>query len=468
MCFVCNKLYAYPTGVQEALDSPAWADQAYCDNVFDATKEFGKPGELASGSSRPVASSPLVRLCLAAPVILKAMAILHALLTDFRRAAKTEREKGTYFEELIVCYLRNEATYQDLYSDVWTYAEWAEKQGLDRRDTGIDLVAKTAGTGEYHAVQCKLYAEGYRIQKGDLDSFFTASGKRPFAHRVIISTTDQWSEHAEDALRNQQPPVSKVDLHDLENSQIDWSMYRPSFAPVLKKKKKLREHQEMALVKTLSGFEAAERGKLIMACGTGKTFTSLKIAEAQAGRGKRVLFLVPSLSLLSQTLTEWTQESSTPLHSFAVCSDSDVGKKRTKDDDRVQTFTHELRYPATTHPARLAAEMAKRHDNDHMSVVFSTYHSIGVINTAQHQHGLPPFDLVVCDEAHRTTGATFSDDDESSFVKVHDDVFLGAKKRLYMTATPRIYGDSAKASAEKEAVAHAQWTTLLFTVLNST
>ena len=184
-----------------------------------------------------------------------------------------------------------------------------------------------------------------------------------------------------------------------------------------------------------------------------KTFTSLKIAESQAGRGKRVLFLVPSLSLLSQTLTEWTQESEIPLHSFAVCSDSDVGKKRKKDDDTVQTFTHELRYPATTEPARLATEMAKRHDDEHMSVVFSTYHSIDVISRAQKENGLPPFDLVICDEAHRTTGATFGDDDESNFVKVHDGAFLNATKRLYMTATPRIYGDNAKASAEKDNVA---------------
>ena len=381
------------------------------------------------------------------------MATLLDLLTDFRRSSMSEREKGTYFEELIVCYLRNEATYSDLYSDVWTYAAWAEQQGLDRRDTGIDLVAKTQGTGEYHAIQCKLYAEEYRIQKGDLDSFFTASGKKPFSHRIIVSTTNRWSEHAEDALRDQQPAVSKIDLYDLENSQIDWTKYRPRTAPTLKKKKVLREHQEIALAKTVEGFATADRGKLIMACGTGKTFASLKIAESYAGRGKRVLFLVPSLSLLSQTLTEWTQESAIPLHSFAVCSDSDVGKKRTQEDDRVQTFTHELRYPATTSPSRLAAEMFKRHDSDHMSVVFSTYHSIDVISKAQHEHRLPAFDLVICDEAHRTTGATFSDDDESSFVRVHDNQYLRASKRLYMTATPRIYGDTAKASAEKDAVA---------------
>jgi predicted helicase len=380
------------------------------------------------------------------------MTILNNLLDSFRNAAVTEREKGTYFEELICTYLRNEAIYRDLYSDVWTYADWAIQQGLDKRDTGIDLVAKTNGTGEYHAIQCKFYAEDYRVQKSDIDSFFTASGKKHFTYRIIVSTTIHWSEHAEDALCNQQPPVSKIDLHDLENSQIDWSRYQPKSAAVLKRKKDLRPHQTIALAEVKKGLAQADRGKLIMACGTGKTFVSLKIAESLAGAGKRVLFLVPSLALMSQTLTEWTQESDTPLHSFAVCSDIDVGKKRKKDDDAVQTFTHELRYPATTEADKLAAEMAKRHDALHMSVVFSTYHSIEVISRAQHNYSLADFDLIICDEAHRTTGATFDSEDESAFVKVHDADFIRAAKRMYMTATPRIYGDSAKASAEKDNV----------------
>ncbi|MEY3760503.1 MAG: hypothetical protein RIR39_1994 [Pseudomonadota bacterium] len=380
------------------------------------------------------------------------MTPLTDLLNTYRQASKTEREKGTYFEELFCTYLRNEASYKDLYSKVWTYADWAKEQGIDARDTGIDLVAKTQGTNEYHAIQCKLYAEDYKLQKKDIDSFFTASGKKIFTHRIIVSTTNNWSEHAEDAIQDQNPPVTKIDLNDLENSKIDWSSYQPNEIPVLKPSKKLRDHQKKALTSVEQGFQIAERGKLIMACGTGKTFTSLKIAEKEAGQNKRVLFLVPSLSLLSQTLTEWTQESTTPLHSFAVCSDSDVGKKRKKDDDIVQTFTHELRYPATTNAERLAEEMIKRHDVHHMSVVFSTYHSIDVISKAQKDYKLPDFDLIICDEAHRTTGATFAGENESNFVKIHDAEFIKASKRLYMTATPRIYGDSVKASAEKDDV----------------
>src|SRR5262249_1636889 len=162
-------------------------------------------------------------------------------------------------------------------------------------------------------------------------------------------------------------------------------------------------------------------------------FTSLKLAETVVGAGGRVLFLVPSLSLLSQTLTEWTQESAVPLRSFAVCSDSEVGKKRRHDDDAVQTLAHELAYPATTDPAHRAAEVQRAAASDHLTVVFATYHSIAVVHDAQHLHGLGDFGLVICDEAHRTTGARFDDTDESAFIRIHDAAYVRGRKRLYMT-----------------------------------
>jgi predicted helicase len=382
---------------------------------------------------------------------LSPMTSLHSLLSQYRSLSQSEREKGTYFERLIQCYLTHEASYKDLYEHVWMYADWAREQGVNAQDAGIDLVARTT-TGELHAVQCKLYAEDYRLQKGDIDSFFTASGKKTFSHRLIVSTTNHWSAHAEQALENQQPPVTRITLSDLEQSQIDWSRYQPSKA-VLKPRKELRPHQRHAVESVRDGLQNADRGKLIMACGSGKTFTALKIAEEVAGKNRRVLFLVPSLSLLSQTLTEWTQESAIGLHCFAVCSDSDVGKKASSEDDAVPVLLHELRYPATTDAKSLAREMEKRHDAEHMSVVFSTYHSIEVLSQAQKKHGLAEFDLIVCDEAHRTTGAIFESEDESAFVRVHDAAYLRAKKRLYMTATPRIFADVAKAKAEQDSVA---------------
>lgn len=234
------------------------------------------------------------------------MTALADLLAGFRAAAVSEREKGTYFEELILAYLRNEASYRDLYSDVWTFADWAKAHGKDGKDKGIDLVARTHDTDEFHAIQCKFYAPDYKLLKSDIDSFFTASGQKPFVHRLIVSTTDLWSDNAEDALHGQQVPVSKITLYDLENSQIDWAKFKPKAkaAPPLKPRKSPFAHQRSAIEDVLSGLKQADRGKLLMACGTGKTFTALKIAERQAGEGKRVLFLVPSLALLSQSLTE--------------------------------------------------------------------------------------------------------------------------------------------------------------------
>ncbi len=380
------------------------------------------------------------------------MTALQNLLETFRATAKSEREKGGYFEELIQQYLKAEPAYRDQYSDVWTYADWARGEGKDyvgdAADEGIDLVAKTRGTEAYHAIQCKFYDADHTLVKGDIDSFFTASGQRPFVYRLIVASTDKWGPKAEKALLEQQIPVTRIDLAALEASQIAWSQFAPSKAPVLKGPKVLRSHQREALRRVCDGLVDTDRGKLIMACGTGKTLTSLKIAEQMAGAGKRVLFMVPSLALLSQTLTEWTQQKNIPLHSFAVCSDRHVGKKRKKTEDSVEMLVHELRYPATTTPASLATEMITRHEDNHMSVVFSTYHSIEVLHQAQTEHGLPAFDLIICDEAHRTTGATFEETDESHFIRVHDDDYLKSTKRLYMTATPRIYGDTSKAKAE--------------------
>lgn len=376
------------------------------------------------------------------------MSALQDLLNSYRDESKTEREKGTYFELLIKDFLKNDPTYSPNFEDVLTYAEWANSQGIDSRDAGIDLVAKLAEDEGYCAIQCKFYDADYRIQKSDIDSFFTASGKKDFTRRLIVDTTRKdWSEHAEAALQGQAIETQRIGLAELENSPIDWSVYAPSKGVKLKAKKELREHQVNALEAVKKGLAEADRGKLVMACGTGKTFTGLKIAETLAGGGKQVLFLVPSLSLMSQTITEWTIETKTDLRSFAVCSDNQVGKRK-NGDDLADINVHDLAYPATTDSKKLAAKVAHPHDGE-MTVIFSTYQSIQVISEAQKKYGLPEFDLIICDEAHRTTGATLDGDDESNFVRIHDQGYIAGKKRLYMTATPRIFGDAIKSKAKE-------------------
>ena len=378
---------------------------------------------------------------------------IHDVLAQFREAASSNRDLGDRFERLICRYLELDPIYAERFSNVWMWNEWPRKGNVG--DVGIDVVAEERATGEFCAVQCKFFLPEHTIAKEDIDSFFTASGKEPFTSCMIVSTTDRWGKNAEHALANQSKPVNRLTVHDLDASPIDWSKFslqRPQDLS-LRERKKTREHQTTAITDVVKGFAQADRGKLIMACGTGKTFTALKIAEKIAPTG-HVLFLVPSLSLMSQTLREWTAESVRPLHSLAVCSDTNIGKRITKtDDDKADITTYDLAFPATTSARQISGQyqaihrMAeKKKVAGQMTAVFSTYQSIEAVSQAQ-KAGLPEFDLIICDEAHRTTGVTLSGEDESHFVKVHDAGFIKAKKRLYMTATPRVYGDEAKMKA---------------------
>jgi predicted helicase len=316
-----------------------------------------------------------------------------------------------------------------------------------RPDTGIDLVAEERATGYLTAIQCKFFDENHILAKEDIDSFFTASGKSEFQRRLIVSTTDKWSKHAEEACEGQSIPVSRLRVQDLGESCIDWSDFdadKPKDIK-LRKRKELRPHQKVAVEKVIEGFKTSDRGKLIMACGTGKTFTALKLTETYVPEGGSILFLVPSISLLQQTLTEWTAESKTPLSSFAICSDNKVGGRK---DESSDISAHDLAFPAHTNTKLLVKHYGERSKlrPKNINVFFSTYQSIKVVAEAQ-EIGLPKFDLIICDEAHRTTGVEQDSADFSSFVAVHKKDFIKGKKRLYMTATPRIYDDASKSKA---------------------
>jgi predicted helicase len=368
---------------------------------------------------------------------------IHDILRELQLSSTDERDKGDKFERLVAAYLRTDVSWSDRFSNVWLWRDWPGRKG--KPDTGIDLVAEERETGGVTAIQCKFYDSSHTLQKTDIDSFFTASGKAPFTARMIVSTTDKWSRNAEDALLDQQIPVTRLRVQDLDESTIDWSQFSLRRPDVLKRKerKDLRPHQSLALAKVRAGFQDHDRGKLIMACGTGKTLTSLRIAEDLIGPGGNVLLLVPSISLLSQTLKEWTAEARIPLRPFAVCSDPRAGRRTDSED----ASPYDLIFPATTDPAKLRARF-NADPAGKMTVIFSTYQSLPVVAEAQ-RAGLPEFDLIVCDEAHRTTGVTLAGEDESAFVRVHDQGYIQGGKRLYMTATPRIYDDSSKSKANE-------------------
>lgn len=373
---------------------------------------------------------------------------IHDILREFREAARDNRDLGDKFERLFANYLVTEPYYRDRFSQVWMWSEWPGRG--NKPDTGIDLVAEERDGSGLCAIQCKFYDPMTTIQKSHLDSFIATSGKKPFTSRIVVTTSDKWSKHAEDLLEDERVPSIRIRLLDLGESAIDWSHFSLSRPDKMKlrARKTPRPHQQSAIKDVLEGFQEAERGKLIMACGTGKTFTALKIAQTFAADGKqkhgRILFLVPSIALLGQSLKEWTIESETPMHALAVCSDTAVGKSSDAEDIRV----HDLPFPATTDGRKLAKQLGALTEKRALTVVFSTYQSISAIHEAQKQ-GAPDFDLIICDEAHRTTGVTLSGADESHFVKVHDGSYLRASKRLYMTATPRIYMDAAKSKAKE-------------------
>lgn len=376
------------------------------------------------------------------------MTTIYDVLEELRASALSEADKGAKFERLIRAFLRVDPVYAEQFSEVWLWGEYPGNNG--KHDTGIDLVARDKDTGHDVAIQCKFFAPTSTVSKPMIDSFLSASGKAGFGERIIVSTTDKWNSNAEDAIKDQAVPVRRIGLPDLEASRIDWSVFsliNPDKL-VLAGKKEPRDYQRIAIDKVAAGFGGNDRGKLIMACGTGKTFTSLKLVEENVGAGGKVLFLVPSISLLSQTVREWVANADLPIRPLAVCSDP-KSTRRTKSSDVFEDISvTDLALPATTNIATVRKRILDAQaDTQVMTVVFSTYQSIDIVAAAQ--QGLEPFDLIVCDEAHRTTGASLAGD-ESAFVKVHNNDFLPAGKRLYMTATPRIYDDSSKAKAGEQ------------------
>jgi predicted helicase len=391
------------------------------------------------------------------------------ILEKYRQHAFSERDKGDRFERLMQAYLQTDPKYAYLFKKVWLWNEFPGKLDLGGSDTGIDLVALT-NEGDYWAIQCKCFQENARIDKPAVDSFLSTSSREftnenqqttRFAHRLWIDTTGKkWGSNAEEAIRNQNPPVSRLNLYELREAPVDWDSLEKGIHGEASRtpKKSIRPHQKEALEKTNEHFKKADRGKLIMACGTGKTFTSLRIAEYETDGKGLILFLVPSIALLGQTLREWSADANEPINAVCICSDPAITKKKTRNED-VDTFSIvDLALPASTDTHNILHQFQQIKASGHpgLTVVFSTYQSIEVIARAQKvllDQGFQEFDLIICDEAHRTTGVTLAEEDESAFTKVHDNGFIKAKKRLYMTATPRLYSDDTKSkAAQAEAI----------------
>ena len=354
----------------------------------------------------------------------------------FARLDPDPRVRGKQFEHVCKWFLTNHPLYKHRLRHVWLWKEWPDRPS--DVEAGIDLVAEDAD-GYLWAVQAKAYREDKPIPKAELNKFLSESNTKKFAQRLLISTTTgglhQLAQRAVDA---QDKPVSAVDLTDLRatDAYLDWpespANLRPSPPP---KPATPHDYQRDAIRDVVKGFQSADRGQLIMACGTGKTLTSLFIKEKLAAQ--RTLVLVPSLSLLKQTLQVWMVNRRNDFDILPVCSDATVSR----DEDAIVAHTSDLGVPVTTHPEDIARFLRRRGPR----VVFSTYQSSPQVAAAFAEGRVPAFDLVLADEAHRCAGPVSS---SSDFATVLNAAKIKARRRLFMTATPRYYTGRILRAAE--------------------
>ncbi len=378
------------------------------------------------------------------------------LIKEKLQAIPNQRHKGSWFEKVSKRFLKEHDS-ADEYESIDLWNDW-ELRG-NERDCGIDIVITTASK-EYIAVQCKFRQDS--VSYNDLSSFFTKlqSGVKEvrFKKGIIISTSNLTStalNEIEQIRKSKGIDIIEISEEDFIHSQIDWEKFDPTQTQgelPLCDKKKPRPHQMEAIKATKEYFSNPKntRGKLIMACGTGKTYTSLKIMEAL--NPKIMLFLAPSIALLSQTFREYAQEKSDPFYASIVCSDDKVGKEKNKNDDDTDDINFsELPLKPSTSPKDILSVCEKAQKENKRFIIFSTYQSALRIKEAQ-EAGLGGIDLIICDEAHRTVGAMYSSnerDDKNAFTLCHSDGNIKAKKRLYMTATPKVYSESSKAKAKE-------------------
>ncbi|GHR74396.1 DNA damage-inducible protein [Helicobacter pylori] len=381
----------------------------------------------------------------------------YKLIKEKLQAIPNNALKGSWFEKVSKRFLKEHDS-ADEYESIDLWSDW--ELNNNERDRGIDMVVTTASK-EYIAVQCKFHQNS--ISYNDLSTFLhkllTGVGEVKFKKGIIISTSNLSSnalEEIEQIRKSKGIDIVEISEEDFIYSQIDWEKFDPTQTQgeiPLCDKKKPRPHQIEAINAAKEYFSDPKntRGKLIMACGTGKTYTSLKIMEALDP--KITLFLAPSIALLSQTFREYAQEKSAPFYASIVCSDDKVGKgkKNKNDDDTDDINFSELPNKPSTRPEDILSVHEKAQKENKRFIIFSTYQSALRIKEVQ-EAGLGEIDLVICDEAHRTVGAMYSSnerDDKNAFTLCHSDENIKAKKRLYMTATPKVYSENSKARAKE-------------------
>ena len=345
-------------------------------------------------------------------------------------------KRGEYFEKVFVpWFLKTDPEWSSQVKEVWLWDDYPHRWG---KDCGIDLVYEDR-QGKHWAVQSKCVSPEREISKAEIDSFLSESSDSKIHGRLLIASTDGIGKNAQQVIDRQEKQVVCFLLEHFRHSEVDFPSSPEDLSTGQRKEKRTpRPHQQEAIRNVVEGFQTEDRGQLLMACGTGKTLTSLWIKEAL--NPKRTLVLLPSLSLLSQNLREWTATSQEEFNWICVCSDKSVAKQDKNSDNWIKNIS-ELGIPVTSEPSEIRSFL----QNKDGGVVFSTYQSSPLVAEAQKIQEVPAFDIVFADEAHRCAGKV-----STSFSCVLDTQKIRAKKRLFMTATPRILSNRVKSRAEME------------------
>jgi superfamily II DNA or RNA helicase len=351
-----------------------------------------------------------------------------SILELFGKLSPDKLRRGHQFERICKWFLQNDPEYKRQLKRVWLWDDWPGRWG---RDKGIDLIAETFD-GKIWAVQSKAYALNHAVTKNDIDRFLSESSRKIISYRLLIATAAEFGHNAKEVIQGQEKPVGTLFFSDLKNRKLNWPAAPDRLVAKQEQPNRPRRDQRKAITDIVRGFKVHPRGQLIRACGTGKTLIGLRVAEAMNSR--RTLVLVPSLSLVSQILSDWAKDGLRPFRFLPVCSDETIGG-----EDHLVAHVSQLGVPATTKPSEIADFIR----GSGARVVFSTYQSTPALAQAFKQHKLEPFDLVICDEAHRCAGVK-----DGPFATILDPQEIRARKRLFMTATPRIASEASKSRAD--------------------
>lgn len=354
-------------------------------------------------------------------------------LDEIKNIGKT---KGKIFEVFVKWYLANDPVWKSIVSQIWLWDEYPKRNAWGE-DCGIDIVFHTHDD-EVWAVQAKCYSPEYTISREDVNKFIAESDGTRFSKRLLIGTTDKIGRNAEPLLKRQ-----NVICHLLANFR-ESALPFPESLEDLKSQKTIskkvpKDYQIDAIRLSCDGLQESNIGQINMACGTGKTLTSLWVKESM--QSQNTLVLLPSLFLVGQTLREWITNANTEFQWLCVCSDNSVARDVLSDCPQDSTIYFGA--PVTND----AIEIAKFLNCNGNKVIFSTYQSSGLIEEAQNNYGLQSiFDLVFADEAHKCAGKV-----SEVFSRVLDRDKIKCHRLLFLTATPQIVSSRVKKyAAEKD------------------